>query len=147
PKLIYWIWRPVNTDATPYGPFVSRNDLAAWLVIAIPLTLGYFIARIVSRRRGGERDIPVSALDEMSAWLAASVLAMSAALVVALSRSGFIAAAAALLSFVWLTRGRMASRGRAWLLVAIGAVAAVAATYASSAALMTRLNETLTSGV
>jgi O-antigen ligase len=146
PKLIYWVWRPVNADATPYGPFVSRNDLAAWLVLALPLTLGYFIGRIESRRRGGS-GLPIAALDDKAVWLAASMCAMSAALVVALSRSGFVAAAAALLAFVWMTRQRLASRGRAWLLVGIAIVAAIAAAYANSAAMMTRINETLTVGV
>jgi O-antigen ligase len=145
PKTIYWLWKPLNADATPYGPFVSRNDLAAWLVLAIPLTVGYFIGRIESRRQSG--TTPLAAVDETAIWLAAAVCAMSAALVVAVSRSGFIAAAVALLAFAWLTRRRMASRGRAWLLVGAGLVVAVAATYASTATLMTRLNETLTSGV
>ena len=146
PKSIYWIWRPINFDATPYGPFVSRNDLAAWLVIAMPLTVGYFIARLVTHGRGST-GVPVAALDETAAWLAASVAAMAAALVVALSRSGFIAAATALAAFAWLTRGRMTSRGRAWLLAGVGVVAAIAATYASGAAMLTRLNETIASGV
>jgi hypothetical protein len=146
PRSIYWIWRPVNLDATPYGPFVSRNDLAAWLVIAMPLTVGYFIARLVTHGRDST-GVPVAALDETAAWLAASVAAMAAALVVALSRSGFVAAAAALAAFVWLTRGRMASRGRVWLLAGVGLVVAIAATYASTAAMLTRFNETLANGV
>lgn len=145
PKRIYWVWRPLNADATPYGPFVSRNDLAAWLVMAIPLTVGYVLARLESRRREG--TTPLAAIDETMVWLAAAVCGMAAALVVALSRSGFVAAAAALLTFVFLTRRRLASGGMARLLIAAGLVAAIATTYANSNAMMTRLNETLTSGV
>ena len=37
-------------NARPVRPFVNRNDLAAWFVMAIPLTLGYLVARFVSRR-------------------------------------------------------------------------------------------------
>jgi O-antigen ligase len=148
PKTIYWVWKPLNADATPYGPFVSRNDLAAWLVLAIPLTVGYFMGRIASRRQSGATALAaLAAVDETAIWLAAAVCAMTAALVVAVSRSGFIAAAVAMLTFAWLTRRRLASRGRAWLLVGAGLVVAVATTYASTATLMTRLNETLESGV
>jgi len=51
PHLFYGIWRPVaRTDTpNPLGPFLNRNDLATWLILAIPLTAGYAAARVQSR--------------------------------------------------------------------------------------------------
>ena len=40
PKLLYWTWQPLSAGAAPYGPFVNRNALAAWLAMAIPLAIG-----------------------------------------------------------------------------------------------------------
>src|SRR5262249_34561495 len=45
PTLFYWYWRPISPTARPYGPFANRNDLACWLIMALPLTAGYAIAR------------------------------------------------------------------------------------------------------
>src|SRR5262249_57040294 len=45
PKLLYWKWQPLSAGASPYGPFVNRNGLAAWLAMAIPLAIGYLMAR------------------------------------------------------------------------------------------------------
>jgi putative inorganic carbon (HCO3(-)) transporter len=147
PKLLYWVWRPVNPNARPFGPFVNRNDLATWLVMALPLTLGYVVAHFdASRHEGHALDIE-RVVDERVIWLGASVCAMAAALIVSLSRSGLIATVAALVSLVWFSRGRLHGRGRAWLLGGIGLVALAAAAYANVAALMTRVGETLEAGV
>ena len=50
PHLFYGIWRPVaRTDTpTPFGPFLNRNDLATWLLLALPLVAGYVAARVRS---------------------------------------------------------------------------------------------------
>jgi len=126
---------------------VNRNDLASWLVMAMPLTLGYLIAHVdAGRHEGHPLDIE-RVVDERVIWLGASVCAMAAALIVTLSRSGLTAAVAALVSLVWLSRQRVAGRGRAWLLGGIGLLAIVAAAYANVGALMTRVGETLEVGV
>ena len=52
PKLLYWQWRPLNPGASPYGPFVNRNGLACWLAMAIPLIIGYAVARRQSHAPG-----------------------------------------------------------------------------------------------
>src|SRR5439155_20552682 len=49
PDRLYWYFRPEASSARPYVPLLNRNDLACWLVMAIPLTLGYGIARVASR--------------------------------------------------------------------------------------------------
>ena len=48
PKLLYGYFPPLARGAFPYTPFVNRNDLATWLIMAAPLTLGYGLARIQS---------------------------------------------------------------------------------------------------
>jgi O-antigen ligase len=147
PKLLYWVWRPLIANARPFGPFVNRNDLATWLVMAMPLTLGYIVAHVdASRHEGRALDIE-QVVDERVVWLGASVCAMAAALIVSLSRSGLIAAGAALVSLVWFSRRRLRGRGRVWLLGGIGLVTLVAAAYANPGALATRVGETLDVGV
>jgi len=148
PLLLYGIWRPINRNAAPYGPFVNRNDLATWLVLGIPLTLGYVIARIESRRRSGAIAPSIeAAVDETTIWLGASVCAMAAALLASLSRSGLTAGVAAIVFFVVLTRARLASRGRGWLILGLGLVALVATAYVNTGAMMMRLNDALANGV
>ena len=151
PKLIYWIWRPVNPGGMPYGPFVSRNDLAAWLVMALPLTLGYILSRAASRSpagRGTFDGVPLGALvDETTIWLLATIAAMAAGLLAAISRSGLIAGVVATVVFIGLSRSRLTSRGQARLLGGIALVAAVGAMYVNSATLATRLDETMRVGV
>jgi len=82
PSLLYGLWPPANRSASPYTPFVNRNDLAAWLILAIPLTAGYLMARIESHR-GGRRPAPMAALlDDTTLWLLGGLTAMTAALMV-----------------------------------------------------------------
>ena len=54
PHSLYWVWHPVSRGAEyPFGPFVNRNDMAAWMVMALPLAAGYMLARLEVRRRDG----------------------------------------------------------------------------------------------
>ena len=50
PTLLYWTWKPISVGASPYGPFVNRNGLATWVAMALPLVIGYGMARHESRR-------------------------------------------------------------------------------------------------
>jgi len=147
PGLLYWTWRPINRSASPYTPFVNRNDLAAWLIMMIPLTLGYLATRVDSRRLNGAASPLSASVDDKAVWLLGGLCAMTAALLVSLSRSGLTAAAAALLVFVWMARWRLASRGVAWMLVGIALVVTIAMMYVNVDALMSRVNETLATGV
>ena len=79
---IYGFWKPLTTGGHPFGPFVNKNHFAGWIVMALPLVLGYFCA-IVSRgtqtvrptlraldgrsgcRRGGEPGDPRRACREL----------------------------------------------------------------------------------
>ncbi|HEV3058960.1 MAG TPA: O-antigen ligase family protein [Vicinamibacterales bacterium] len=147
PRLIYLVWRPVSRSAQyPFGPFVNRNDMAAWMVMALPLSTGYMLARLDVRRRERRLDLE-SSFDATGVWLATAICAMAAVLVATLSRSGLTAGAAAAVSIALLARGRMERRGLAVLVAALALVALVGAAYANLGALMTRVGETLESGV
>jgi O-antigen ligase len=148
PKLLYWTWRPVNSNASPFGPFVNRNDLATWLVIAIPLTIGYLTARVQSRRAASLGPVKLGrVIDATAVWLGTSICIMTAALVSSMSRSGLLAGSAAAMTLVALSRGRLATAGRSWLLAGIAAAIIVGAAYANIDALMTRVGEAVTLGV
>ena len=138
PRLFYWTWAPLSPNAAPYTPFGNRNHLASWLVMAIPLTLGFVMARLESVRA---RTITADMFDDTAIWLVGSVFGMSAALLASLSRSGIIAGSAGVLAFVLLSRHRLPGRGRAGLLAGLAVVAVVAATYTNLSALWSRLND------
>jgi len=147
PYRLYWYFRPEASSARPYGPFVNRNDLACWLVMAIPLTLGYAIARIASRQRASGAIDAESAVDSTMVGLAASLSLMLGALLVTQSRSGITAASAALVGLVAVSRVRSDRPRMRWLLVAIAALIAVATAYANLGALAGRANDALAEGL
>lgn len=105
---MYWRWRPLEEGAPPFGPFVNRNHFATWVILAVPLVLGYLVAHVsahhhqsiapVSRRRRIARSF-----DGRSIWLMAAVAMMMVALAVSLSRSGMFGLAVALLVGALLT--------------------------------------------
>jgi len=137
PHLFYWHWRSHVGNALVYTPFMNRNDFASWLVMAIPLTAGYAIAHIQSRRRTGEPFDPESALDDKGLVLGAALLVMMAGLLASMSRSGVAGAAAALMLFVLLSRGRMSRRWIVWMLAGTAAMVALAAVYAANLGALT----------
>ncbi len=99
------MWGVTSRGLRPYGPFVNRNDFAGWLIMAIPLTLGYAVARMQSRHRAGETlRSGDCAVDTKSIWLGMAVCLMLAGLLFSLSRSGLLGACAGLVCFAWLVR-------------------------------------------
>jgi O-antigen ligase len=147
PELIYWTIRPVGRRPMPFGPFVNRNDLATWLIMAAPLACGYAIARVQSRRAAGRPVDIESMLDSKTLWLAGTVFFMLATLWVTLSRSGLMGALAGGAALMWLARRRMRRAAVGWLAAILATVAAAATTYASWNGLATRVEETLTAGL
>jgi putative inorganic carbon (HCO3(-)) transporter len=146
PRRLYWMFP--TRSATPFGPFMNHSDFATWLVMALPLTVGYLIARLHSRRRHDGAAVGLAdAFDNTSMWLTTAVGLMSAALVVGLSRSGLIAAVAGLGALWVLSSARMAGRARGWLLAGFVVTAAVAAAYANTNAITARVSETINLGL
>ncbi len=146
PHHIYGFWAPIARTATPtpFGPYVNRNDLATWLLLAVPLVFGYAAARTVPRLRGGAGAAALErALDARTVLLAGAVMLMMATLVASLSRSGLAAILAALATLFALGRRQLRGTGS-------GALAAVAVTlllltlpFTDTAALGARLGDTL----
>ena len=147
PRLVYGIIRPIGRGPMPFGPFVNRNDLATWVIMALPLVAGYVVARIESRRHGGGPFVLESVVDATALWLGGSIIFMTAALLVAVSRSGLIGTVAGALTLLVLARRRMARVGWGWVAAIAAAVVAVAASYASWQAFARRMEETLATGL
>jgi putative inorganic carbon (hco3(-)) transporter len=146
PRLLYWHWPTVFGG--PFGPYLNRNDFSTWLIMAIPLIVGYILMRIQSHHRRGSTDFDLEALaDATAVWLAMAACLTSAALLTAVSRSALTGAAAALGCFVWLSRSRTGHGGRAMLLAGVAVVLGVAVAYANLGALADRVDETLTAGM
>jgi O-antigen ligase len=147
PKLFYGVVRPISANALPFTPFVNRNDFAAWLLMAIPVTQGYVIARIASRRHHGDPFDPETALDTRNLMLGFAVFAMTAGLLASLSRSGIGGAVASFALFVALARRRMSRRRLTWMIVAMAAMVTLALMYANTSALAARASSSLTEGI
>jgi hypothetical protein len=113
-KLFYGIWDAGEFNTHVFGPFVNRNHMATWLVMAIPLASGYLAAHLARKRS-------LAGADAVAVWVGASVCAMFAALVASLSRSGTIGLTGAALCAALIAARRGRGSGR-WL----AAVAAVA---------------------
>jgi O-antigen ligase len=143
PRLLYWHWQPQATNAYPYGPFVNRNDLACWLIMAIPLATGYLIAHIESRLRPGSARRMEHVVDDRVVWLGGSLVLMTGTLFVTLSRSGLAGMAAAACVLLWLSRGRMAPRRYIWTFAALAAIGIGAASLANLGLIASRLGDTI----
>ena len=141
PRMMYWIWTPLSPGASPYGPFVNKNDLAAWLVMAIPLTVGYLIARNTRTARYAFE------LDSTTVWLGGAICAMAICLLASLSRSGLIAGIAATAALLLSSRARTTSRSRVAMGLGVALVAAIALASVNTGAIMIRLNDAATKGI
>jgi hypothetical protein len=128
--LMYWRWRPIEEGAEPFGPFVNRNHFGTWVVLAVPLVLGYLAAHATAHQRASAAarwQSRLGALVESRAiWLTAAVVFMLVALVATLSRSAMFGIAAAIALAPWL--GSLdAARGKPERWIAAGLVLAAAA--------------------
>jgi O-antigen ligase len=149
PGLLYWTWQPISAGASPYGPFVNRNALASWLAMALPLVIGYALARHESRRGRGhgrsrrEEAIPGTAIDSTQLWLAGSAILMTGGLLASMSRAGILGGGIGLIAFVLVSRRRFGGT-RAFLSMLAGLVVLVvlASAYANLNTLALRLTET-----
>jgi O-antigen ligase len=102
PEMLYGIWN-AGEAARPYGPFVNRNHMGTWLVMALPLVVGYIFARAEDRAARGS---VAAAIDTSMVWLIGAAAALLAAVVMSLSRSAFIGTLSAGLVAAALARRR-----------------------------------------
>ncbi len=144
PHVLYWVRAYKFTE--PFGPFLNRSDFATWIIMALPMTAGYLLARLQSRRRSGGELLSADAFDDTAMFLTVAMGLMAAALMVALSRSGIIGAVAGAFTLWMLSERRLEHEGRAWLLGGIGAVALIALAFANTSAVATRIQDTVNRG-
>jgi O-antigen ligase len=147
PTLLYWVWRPVSVGASPYGPFVNRNGLATWLAMAVPLVVGYAMARYQSQQRSDGGGVPGASIDATQLWLGGAAVFMTGGLLGSLSRAGILGGAIGLMAFIVFSRKRITRGGSvAWMIAGLAAMMAMASVYADLGSLALRLQDTTEQG-
>lgn len=92
---IYGWWTPESRLVVPFGPYVNRNHFAGWMLMGLPLAIGYLCALVEegTQRTTGWRNrllwLSTSAGGGALLVLAAAGL-MSVSLVMSMSRSGMV---------------------------------------------------------
>ena len=124
---LYW-WRELTHGGAPFGPFVSRNQFAAYAGICLFVGLGLLLARLARPARGGagsRLDPPGTvrkcAHQNLLLGFAASVT--GAAVIWSLSRGGILALLLSLAGVLAALKATGLVRSR---LLHVGAVAVVA---------------------
>ncbi|MCX6544995.1 MAG: O-antigen ligase family protein [Acidobacteria bacterium] len=91
---VYGFWVPENTYFQAFGPFINRNHFAGWMLLALPVVIGYFASQVAKgmvgispdwRSRIGWFSTPAASRAVLTGF---SVLVMGLALTLSLSRSG-----------------------------------------------------------
>lgn len=123
--LIYWRWKPPFEVAAPFGPFINRNHFATWVVMAIPLSIGYLLAHGSAHARADQRAAHWRSglgmlADARSIWLTAAICLMLVGLVASLSRAGLVGMMAAIVTAAFLRRRTAEAPGSIWPKAAIG---------------------------
>jgi O-antigen ligase len=91
---IYGFWEMVQ-GGTPFGPYINRNHFAGWMLMAIPVVLGYFMARLSSSDSTGPgiRNTVIWLSTPQASRMVLSGFAialMALSLVLTMSRSGML---------------------------------------------------------
>ena len=133
---IYGFWAPQYKLTTPFGPFVNKNHYAGWMLMTIPLAVGYVIALAAAARvRPGLR--------ERLLWLSSSgggrlqltafaIMVMAASLVLTRSRSGIACFALTLVMAAYAAaRAHRSTKGRLAILAGVAAVIALPLLWAN----------------
>jgi O-antigen ligase/polysaccharide polymerase Wzy-like membrane protein len=113
--LVYGVW-PASAVETPFGPFFNRNHFAGWMVMALPLALGYAASSFELARRPRRGRVvdwlrwATTPDASRSMVVLFCVLAMAASLVITGSRSGIISFGVAMIVFGWAMARRIGSR-------------------------------------
>jgi O-antigen ligase len=128
PRLIYGFWEPGAAGATPFGPFINRNQFAAWLILALPIATGHFVAHVrihwPDLARAPQRW---RAIARTGGWTElVAIIVMLLAIVTSLSRSA-VAGLVVGTAVAWrLSRARLAGTTAApLLLVGVATVGAL----------------------
>jgi len=146
PHLLYWHWQPLDAGGTTFGPFVNRNHMATWLLLALPTVTGYVATRAAARSNRADDVTAVvgSVEDATTVWLVASIAAMLAALIVSQSRSGIIGLAGGAAFGALVARAANQTVRRGWAAASIVVAVIVAGALTSTDTLVNRFVTTQT---
>jgi hypothetical protein len=133
---LYGFWRPEH-GGQPFGPFINRNHFAGWMVMVLPLVIGYSCAVVYRSRRPASTDLGAWArwltTVEASRFLLVAfvVIALGMSLALTGSRSGIasFAVAVAVFGAFLLTRSG-ARRARTMAAVYLSVLLVSAVTWA-----------------
>jgi O-antigen ligase len=125
---IYGFWSPANVLSTPFGPYVNKNHFAGWMLMGVPLALGFALGMAEQCRR------QIAGWRSAVLWLSSpeggrmqlivlAVVVMGASLLMTRSRSGVAAFGLAII-VVSMVTGRRFGSARAGLvtLASLGAL-------------------------
>lgn len=120
--MVYGFWKP-RQGGNPFGPFVNRNHFAGWMVMALPVVIGYACGVFQTSRRPrrtGWRDVLhwMATVDaNRFTLLAVAVLVMGTSLVLTGSRSGVASFGVALAVLAYFALRRVHIGRARWVLV------------------------------
>ena len=130
---VYGFWEPWNVGVVAFGPFVNRNHFAGWMLLALPVVIGYFASQVAKgmmgvspgwRNRVGWFSTPDASRAVLTGF---SILVMGFALTLSLSRSGISCFLLAIVLSAFNVLRRQAARTKGRLLAAYFMVVFVAA--------------------
>ena len=142
--LVYGFWKP-QFGAAPYGPFINKNHFAGWMVMALPVVVGYAYALFLQAPRPSRPDLGgwlrwAATVDASRFMLVSTVgLAMSLSVVLTGSRSGLASMLVALAFFslaVW--RSTYGGRSRALAVSFLGVLVVGALAWGGADTLLER---------
>lgn len=138
---IYGFWRPIASSAHPMGPIVSRSHFAAWIVVAIAITVGYLIAH--GRTHWVSRRARLGVLilsDARALWLMLSVALMVASLLISQSRAGVLGLGVAVVVLLALQRRRRLRTSLVGAGLVLAGLVAMVSLWTTPAAIMDRFD-------
>jgi O-antigen ligase len=146
--MLYGVWRPLDTGARPYGPFVNRNHLATWIIMACPLAYGYLLARAPRKQTShlfSQRAVnALKQLGTVRIWLVVAICIMTLAVILSASRSGLIGLICAFAFSTLLIQRRSTLVVRRWVFFVFAFLGMVVLWFANYDLLLRRLDETIT---
>jgi O-antigen ligase len=147
PETLFWVWRPFDPGARPYGPFINRNHFATWLVLAIALTAGVLAVRVQVRigakRFSGARGIAIALLSGELVPLVGALAMMLVAVVATLSRSGIVGLIAAGAAGSALAAASSKRRAALTMALVLGALVVLVGLSTNSQGVMDRVETTV----
>lgn len=126
---IYGFWPPAHLLSTPFGPYVNKNHFAGWMLMGVPLALGFALGLAEQGMRSLQRDwrsvllwfsSPQGGRLQLSVM---GIVLMIASLLMTKSRSG-LGGLVVVLIIMSIAAGRRFQSTRAGIL-AFGSLAAV----------------------